>query len=105
MFDRDSGHKTFLEDAFENEERRIPGGNWGPASSHWANVVCSTGLKDKKTKKKQKKKNRMELLLFRKWSQRKLAGTILLGPHWDPIVHVSIEKKIIWMLPANMLFR
>ena len=56
MFDRDSGHKTFLEDAFENEERRIPGGNWGPASSHWANVVCSTGLKDKKTKKKKQNK-------------------------------------------------
>ncbi|XP_067038375.1 myoferlin-like isoform X1 [Acropora muricata] len=38
MFDRDSGHKTFLEDAFENEARMIPGGNWRPASSPWANV-------------------------------------------------------------------
>lgn len=39
MFDRDSGHKTFLEDAFENEARMIPGGNWGQASSPWTNVV------------------------------------------------------------------
>ncbi|XP_015759469.1 PREDICTED: dysferlin-like [Acropora digitifera] len=38
MFDRDSGHKTFLEDAFENEARMIPGGNWRPASSPWENV-------------------------------------------------------------------
>ena len=44
MFDRDSGHKTFLEDAFENEARMIPGGNWGPASSPWANVVCSYSI-------------------------------------------------------------
>ena len=52
------------------------------------------------------KKDWIELLLFRKWSQRKLAAAILLGPPWDPIVHVSIEKKIIWILPANdMLFR
>ena len=39
LFDRDSGHKTFLEDAFENEARMIPGGKWGPASSPWTNVV------------------------------------------------------------------
>ena len=39
MFDRDSGHKTFLEDVFEKEARMIPGGNWGPASSPWTNVV------------------------------------------------------------------
>lgn len=39
MFDRDSGHKTFLEDVFENEARMIPGGNWGPASAPWTNVV------------------------------------------------------------------
>ena len=51
-------------------------------------------------------KDWIELLLFRKWSQRKLAAAILLRPPWDPIVHVSIEKQIIWMLPANdMLFR
>lgn len=39
LFDRDSGHKTFLEDAFENEARMIPGGKWGPASSPWTDVV------------------------------------------------------------------
>ena len=39
LFDRDSGHKTFLEDVFENEARMIPGGNWGPASAPWTNVV------------------------------------------------------------------
>nr|XP_058962380.1 myoferlin-like [Pocillopora verrucosa] len=38
MFDRDSGHKTFLEDVFENEARMIPGGNWSPASAPWTNV-------------------------------------------------------------------
>ena len=64
MFDRDSGHKTFLEDAFENEARMIPGGNWRSASSPWANVVCSTDLK--KLQKKQTNKNNVELPLFRK---------------------------------------
>jgi len=39
LFNQDSGHKTFLEDAFENEARMIPGGKWGPASSPWTNVV------------------------------------------------------------------
>ena len=58
MFDRDSGHKTFLEDAFENEARMIPGGNWRPASSPWANVVCSTDLKRLKKKKKKTKKKK-----------------------------------------------
>ncbi|KAL9983693.1 hypothetical protein ACROYT_G005909 [Oculina patagonica] len=38
MFDRDSGHKTFLEDVFQNEARMIPGGNWGQASAPWTNV-------------------------------------------------------------------
>ena len=37
----------------------------------------------------------------RKWSQRKLSTAVLLEPPWDPIVHVTIEKKIIWILPAN----
>ena len=45
-----------------------------------------------------KKKNWIEPLLFRKWSQRELEVAILLGPPWDPTVHVSIVKKIIWML-------
>ena len=56
MFDRDSGHKTFLEDAFENEARMIPGGNWRPASSPWANVVCSTDLRKLQKKKPNKQK-------------------------------------------------
>ena len=55
MFDRDSGRKTFLEDAFEDEARMIPGGNWRPASSPWANVVCSTDLKKLQKKTKQTK--------------------------------------------------
>jgi len=36
-FEADSGHKRFLEDAFENESR-IPGGNFGPASVHYTDV-------------------------------------------------------------------
>ena len=55
---------------------------------------------------KKEKKDWMELPLFKKWSQRKLATAILLGPPWDPIKNASIEKKIIWMPPMNdMLFR
>ena len=53
-----------------------------------------------------KKRDWIELLLLGNWSQGKLAAAILLGPPWNPIVHVSIGKKIIWMLPAkDMLFR
>ena len=37
-FEADSGHKKFLEDAFENESR-VPGGNYGPASVHYTDVV------------------------------------------------------------------
>ena len=48
-----------------------------------------------------KKKDWIELLLFRKWSQRKLEAAILLGPPWNPIVPVSIERKIIWVPPVN----
>ncbi|XP_065071964.1 myoferlin-like isoform X2 [Rhopilema esculentum] len=36
-FEADSGHKKFLEDAFENESR-VPGGNYGPASVHYTDV-------------------------------------------------------------------
>lgn len=51
------------------------------------------------------KKYGIKLLLFSKWSQRKLAAVNLLGLPLDPIIHVSIGKKIIRMLPANdMLF-
>ena len=38
-YDRDSGHKSFLEDVFENESR-LPGGSWGPSSVPWTDVVC-----------------------------------------------------------------
>ena len=37
-YDRDSGHKSFLEDVFENESR-LPGGSWGPSSVPWTDVV------------------------------------------------------------------
>ena len=37
-YDRDSGHKSFLEDVFQNESR-LPGGNWGPSSVPWTDVV------------------------------------------------------------------
>ena len=40
VYDRDTGHKSFLEDAFENESR-IPGGSWQPAVPAWTDVVCS----------------------------------------------------------------
>mgnify|MGYP006973387074 CR=1 FL=1 len=48
-----------------------------------------------------KKNDWIELLLFRKWSQRRLAAAILLVPPWQLIAHVSIEKEIICSLPAN----
>ena len=37
-YDRDSGHKSFLEDVFENVSR-LPGGSWGPSSVPWTDVV------------------------------------------------------------------
>lgn len=49
-----------------------------------------------------KKKDWIEPLSFRKWSQRKLVAAILLGPPCHPIVHDTLEKKNIQMLPANM---
>ncbi|XP_068709292.1 myoferlin-like isoform X2 [Montipora foliosa] len=36
-YDRDSGHKSFLEDVFENESR-LPGGSWGPSTVPWTDV-------------------------------------------------------------------
>ncbi|EDO36863.1 predicted protein, partial [Nematostella vectensis] len=36
-YDRDSGHKTFLEDVFQCESR-LPGGSWGPATVPWTDV-------------------------------------------------------------------
>ena len=58
-YDRDSGHKSFLEDVFENESR-LPGGSWGPSSVPWTDVVsifffphlyCHFEKKKKKFKK------------------------------------------------------
>ena len=39
-FDADSGHKKFLEDAFENESR-VPGGNYGTATVPYTDVVSA----------------------------------------------------------------
>ena len=39
VYDRDTGHKSFLEDAFENESR-VPGTAWQPAVPAWTDVVC-----------------------------------------------------------------
>lgn len=39
-FEADSGHRRFLEDAFENESR-VPGGNYGPATVHYTDVVSN----------------------------------------------------------------
>lgn len=36
-YDRDSGHKSFLEDVFENASR-LPGGSWGPSTVPWTDV-------------------------------------------------------------------
>ncbi|XP_028412829.1 myoferlin-like isoform X1 [Dendronephthya gigantea] len=36
-YDRDTGHKSFLEDAFENESR-VPGTAWQPAVPAWTDV-------------------------------------------------------------------
>ncbi|KAH9524694.1 hypothetical protein Btru_027538 [Bulinus truncatus] len=38
LFDKDAGHRTYLEDVYENQSRNIPGGNWGPSSRPWSDV-------------------------------------------------------------------
>jgi dysferlin len=38
LFDKDAGHRTFMEDAFECQGR-IPGGEWGPSGIAWTDVV------------------------------------------------------------------
>ena len=38
LFDKDAGHKTYLEDVFENQGR-IPGGEWGLSAAPWTDVV------------------------------------------------------------------
>ena len=77
LFDRDSGHKTFLEDAFENEARMIPGGKWGPASSPWTNVVCF-----------------LLLLWFIFNFCRILSGLFLVAAIRDQYFRVSFNKQI-----------
>jgi hypothetical protein len=43
VYDRDTGHKNFLEDAFENESR-VPGTAWQPGVPSWTDVVCCSIL-------------------------------------------------------------
>ena len=38
MFDKDAGHRTFMDDVYECQ-MRIPGANWISASRPWTNVV------------------------------------------------------------------
>ena len=88
LFDRDSGHKTFLEDAFENEARMIPGGKWGPASSPWTNVVCF-----------------LLLLWFTFNFCRILSGLFLVAAIRDQYFRVSFNKQINYNLKRPYLFR
>lgn len=37
--DPDEGHKEFLVEAFENQSRRFPGGDFKPADKNWTDVV------------------------------------------------------------------
>jgi len=38
LFDKDAGHKVFMDDAYEHEAR-LPGGVWAPAGIPWTDVV------------------------------------------------------------------
>jgi len=38
LFDKDAGHKVFMDDVYENESR-LPGGIWKPARIPWTDVV------------------------------------------------------------------
>ena len=38
MYDKDAGHKVFMEDVYECESR-LPGGVWSPAGIPWTDVV------------------------------------------------------------------
>ena len=41
-YSKDTGHKWFLEDAFQNEYRMYPGGKWLPTTdSPWTDIVSS----------------------------------------------------------------
>ena len=37
--DPDEGHKEFLMEAFENQSRSFPGGDFKPADKNWTDVV------------------------------------------------------------------
>ena len=37
--DPDEGHKEFLVEAFENQSRSFPGGDFKPADKNWTDVV------------------------------------------------------------------
>jgi len=43
MFDKDAGHKVFMDDTYENESRML-GSVWNPATIPWTDVVYSTSL-------------------------------------------------------------
>ncbi|KAK3744089.1 hypothetical protein RRG08_018716 [Elysia crispata] len=38
LYDKDAGHKNYLEDAYECQSRNLPGSTWGPASRPWTDV-------------------------------------------------------------------
>jgi len=38
LFDKDHGHKIFMDDVYETESR-LPGGDWSPASIPWTDIV------------------------------------------------------------------
>lgn len=38
FYDKDAGHKTFMEDVYEVQSR-MPGGRWLAASRPWTDVV------------------------------------------------------------------
>lgn len=40
LFDKDAGHRTYLEDVYENQSRNIPGSTWGLSTRPWTDVVC-----------------------------------------------------------------
>lgn len=39
IYDRDAGHKIFLEDVYELHTR-LPGGPWSMAKTFWTDAVC-----------------------------------------------------------------
>jgi len=43
MYDKDAGHKVFMDDVYESESR-MPGGVWAPASIPWTDIVRNIHL-------------------------------------------------------------